>query len=303
MDTKKTGEFLAAMRKSKGYTQQAVAEWLNLSNKTVSKWESGAGLPDIAVLPALAELYGVTADEILAGKRLEGEPSGAEAVRCRETGLYLLRRCWLVMDICGLFALAVSIWQTCVFWKDLSWQVLLYQWGYSFPAALYYLLMAAIVVVCAGALIQRYYLAAARPVAAEEDWLRARRQAVQKAAFLLTMLLCLLARWVLWRTTAEQAAFALLLAAAWLVLLKKRPDTAAAAARVLLLLAGISILWAAVLPHVLPESVLAAQVSRPGKNITVPVGSVLDTLFAEALPPLLLLSAAAAQACRERRRT
>ena len=56
------------------------------------------------------------------------------------------------MDICGLFALAVSIWQTCVFWKDLSWQVLLYQWGYSFPATLYYLLMAAIVVVCAGAL-------------------------------------------------------------------------------------------------------------------------------------------------------
>ena len=44
MDTKKTGEFLAAMRKSKGYTQQAVAEWLNLSNKTVSKWESGGSL-------------------------------------------------------------------------------------------------------------------------------------------------------------------------------------------------------------------------------------------------------------------
>ncbi|CAN4009552.1 Helix-turn-helix protein, partial [Dysosmobacter welbionis] len=43
-------------------------------NKTVSKWENGAGLPDITVLPALAELYGVTADDILAGETLRGRP-------------------------------------------------------------------------------------------------------------------------------------------------------------------------------------------------------------------------------------
>ena len=49
-------------------TQQQVADILGVSNKTVSKWESGAGLPDIAALPALAALYGVTADDILAGE-------------------------------------------------------------------------------------------------------------------------------------------------------------------------------------------------------------------------------------------
>lgn len=44
MDAARISDFLSAMRKARGYTQQAVAEQLNLSNKTISKWESGAGL-------------------------------------------------------------------------------------------------------------------------------------------------------------------------------------------------------------------------------------------------------------------
>ena len=68
MDTMKTGSYLAALRKDAGMTQQEVADRLGVSNKTISKWESGGGFPDIAILPALAELYGVTADDILAGE-------------------------------------------------------------------------------------------------------------------------------------------------------------------------------------------------------------------------------------------
>ena len=67
MDTAKTGAYLASLRKAAGMTQQDAADRLGVSNKTVSKWESGGGFPDITVLPALAELYGVTADDILAG--------------------------------------------------------------------------------------------------------------------------------------------------------------------------------------------------------------------------------------------
>ncbi len=63
------GEFLATLRKAHGYTQQEVADRLSVSNRTVSAWERGTVLPDILLLPALAELYGVTADEILAGER------------------------------------------------------------------------------------------------------------------------------------------------------------------------------------------------------------------------------------------
>lgn len=63
------GEFLAIQRKAKGMTQQEVADLLGISNKTLSSWESGRSYPDILTLPALAELYGVTVDEILSGER------------------------------------------------------------------------------------------------------------------------------------------------------------------------------------------------------------------------------------------
>ena len=87
-----------------------MAERLNLSNKTISKWESGGGPPDITVLPALAELYGVTTDEILADWRLEGEPAGAPQARCREAHSYFLRRSALVMNLCCLLAAAAVQW-------------------------------------------------------------------------------------------------------------------------------------------------------------------------------------------------
>ncbi len=69
------GEFLAALRKARGFTQQEVADRLDVSNRTVSSWECNSALPDILLLPAIAELYGVTADEILAGAR---KPSAGE---------------------------------------------------------------------------------------------------------------------------------------------------------------------------------------------------------------------------------
>lgn len=65
-----TGDFLSALRKSKGLTQQEIAEQLGITNKTISKWERGDGLPDITMLPLLAEIYNVTSDELLAGHRI-----------------------------------------------------------------------------------------------------------------------------------------------------------------------------------------------------------------------------------------
>ena len=77
MDTMKTGAYLATLRKNANMTQQDVADRLGVSNKTISKWESGGGFPDIVILPALAELYGVSADELLAGESLRGEAPDA----------------------------------------------------------------------------------------------------------------------------------------------------------------------------------------------------------------------------------
>lgn len=73
MDKKTMGSFLAALRKAKGMTQQEVADRLNVSNKTVSKWERDEGCPEIMMLPLIAELYSVTVDEILRGERITKE--------------------------------------------------------------------------------------------------------------------------------------------------------------------------------------------------------------------------------------
>lgn len=70
VDAVRTGEFLSALRRARSLTQEQVAEALCVSNKTISKWESGSGLPDITILPDLAEFYGVTVDDLLAGQRL-----------------------------------------------------------------------------------------------------------------------------------------------------------------------------------------------------------------------------------------
>lgn len=69
MEKKTIGTFLSALRKANGMTQQEVADKLNVSNKTVSKWERDEGCPEIMMLPAIAELYSVTVDEILRGER------------------------------------------------------------------------------------------------------------------------------------------------------------------------------------------------------------------------------------------
>ena len=68
MDAMKTWKLIAMLRKEKGFTQQQLTDQLNLSNKTISKWESGAGSPDIGNLPVLADALGVTVDELLRGE-------------------------------------------------------------------------------------------------------------------------------------------------------------------------------------------------------------------------------------------
>lgn len=68
------GQFIAALRKVNGMTQQEVADRLNVSNKAVSRWERDECSPDISLIPVLAEMFGVTCDELLKGERIL-EPS------------------------------------------------------------------------------------------------------------------------------------------------------------------------------------------------------------------------------------
>ncbi|MBQ8892936.1 MAG: helix-turn-helix transcriptional regulator [Clostridia bacterium] len=71
MDQIKTGKFIAAMRKEKGLTQRQLADQLLISDKTVSKWETGNGLPEVSLMLPLCEALGINVNELLSGERLE----------------------------------------------------------------------------------------------------------------------------------------------------------------------------------------------------------------------------------------
>lgn len=71
MDSKKIGKLIAKRRKEKRMTQGELAERLSVSNKTISKWETGAGLPDISILVDLASVLDISVDDLLRGKENE----------------------------------------------------------------------------------------------------------------------------------------------------------------------------------------------------------------------------------------
>lgn len=70
MDQIKTGRFIAELRKEKGLTQRALADALLISDKTVSKWETGKGMPEISLMMPLCGQLDITVNELLSGERL-----------------------------------------------------------------------------------------------------------------------------------------------------------------------------------------------------------------------------------------
>lgn len=74
MNNEKIGALIAQLRKEKGLTQQALAERLHLSNKTVSKWECGQGAPDASVWDALADVLGADLQKLLQGELAPKKP-------------------------------------------------------------------------------------------------------------------------------------------------------------------------------------------------------------------------------------
>ena len=73
MDLDKIGKFIALNRKNKGLTQEQLAEKLGVTNKTVSRWETGKYMPDLSLLKPLSEELGITLNELLSGEKLEEE--------------------------------------------------------------------------------------------------------------------------------------------------------------------------------------------------------------------------------------
>ena len=68
MDYEKIGSFIAQERKAKNLTQANFARQLHVSEKTVSKWENGNGLPDTGLLLTICEIFDVSVNELLSGE-------------------------------------------------------------------------------------------------------------------------------------------------------------------------------------------------------------------------------------------
>lgn len=73
MDTQKIGKFLKQLRKEQNLTQEQLGEKVGVTNKTVSRWETGEYMPPVECLKLLSDIYQISINEILAGERLTQE--------------------------------------------------------------------------------------------------------------------------------------------------------------------------------------------------------------------------------------
>lgn len=131
MDMQKTGSFLSQLRKEQGMTQEQLGEKLGVTNKTISRWETGTYLPPVEMLQLLSDIYGITINEILSGERLSEQAYrekaeeniktalGASAFSLKEK-IAFFRKKWLWEHRFEMIVEAViwlALWVACV-WLD-----------------------------------------------------------------------------------------------------------------------------------------------------------------------------------------
>lgn len=118
MDKKEIGSKISAMRKERGLTQKVLAEKLHVSDKTVSKWETGTHFPDIAIMEDLAAALGISVVELLGLEKASSEEMITEiaSISIEEKNAIakeIKNRGWLTV-ICGLVILGGMIYTSSV---------------------------------------------------------------------------------------------------------------------------------------------------------------------------------------------
>jgi len=110
MEAQITGKKIKQLRISHKMTQAQLAEKLSVTDKAVSKWETGGGLPELASLSALAALFGVTVDDIISNKEL---PPGKSGRAKMNAGWFIIKYKKLVMigilSVLGIFLIILNI--------------------------------------------------------------------------------------------------------------------------------------------------------------------------------------------------
>lgn len=112
IDNEKIGYFISELRKEKMMTQKDLADKLFVSDKTVSKWECGNSMPNIALLIPIAEVFGITVAELLKGERRnsndEEKVNNPSNMNLRNT-IQQRRKIWLILYIFSLIIVLTEI--------------------------------------------------------------------------------------------------------------------------------------------------------------------------------------------------
>lgn len=98
MDCRKVGELIFNLRKEKNMTQKQLADIMNISDKTISKWERGLGCPDVSLLGELSEILGVNIEGILSG---ELDINGSNGGNMKQIKFFVCPSCGSVVTNTG----------------------------------------------------------------------------------------------------------------------------------------------------------------------------------------------------------
>ncbi|MCR5148339.1 MAG: helix-turn-helix domain-containing protein [Eubacterium sp.] len=126
MDQQKIGKFIANERKEKGLTQAALAEKLGITDRAVSKWETGKSLPDASLMLELSEILGISVNELLTGERIKvddykkiAEENLLEMKKKEEINNKKLLHFYIIINILGFLSLGAFIGIAVL--ADISW--------------------------------------------------------------------------------------------------------------------------------------------------------------------------------------
>jgi len=98
MDLSKTGKLISQLRCEKGFTQKVVAEKLGICPKTVSKWETGRGFPDVSLISRLSEVFKVEISKLIEG---EMPQTKKDAQNVKKTKFYVCKNCGNILTSIG----------------------------------------------------------------------------------------------------------------------------------------------------------------------------------------------------------
>ena len=151
MSQQEMGRFIAEKRRAKNLTQEQLAELLGVSNKTISKWETGKSMPDYSVVESLCKALNITIPELLAGKEKDSESMPGYTEEQVELLLYKVEqmekdRNRMHIDMSSGKTIKTGITTGSVLamiisyahWQSIGWPILhgLMSWGY----VIYYLI-------------------------------------------------------------------------------------------------------------------------------------------------------------------